>query len=308
MLWRSYWQALVILVGEINERLATTSELERDQAMKRLSRELRNRREDAWLIGWLDRIDTEYLRALSNWRRICLQDESARFFSEWLCVWLKQSPTQWQLLREHEIQATVWDGRSLRAPGVTTYEARGELRQLIETWYQPRYDLYTATRLRWRAGRAQDENVVLLGLKCVVLGAVRLWAGATVAYIATMLQGDTWRTLVDLTIVQSGRGFVIAAGLVSLTALYLAYEVTRRSGVATIPRVGFVLLKGEIGALAIGAIVMRLLAPSVLGKEFPANGRLLAVILYAQLTLFIGVFSLLFEQKSVTGPLAERYD
>ena len=97
------------------------------------------------------------------------------------------------------------------------------------------------------------------------------------------------------------------AGLVSLTALYLAYEVARRSGVATLQRVGFVMVKGEIGALAIGALVIWLLAPSVLGEEFPAGGRLLAVILYAQLALFIGVFTLLFEEKSVTAPLAEPY-
>lgn len=305
LLWRCYWRALALMVDEADRLLQTADRRRADQMRHEFWRRMRTDRAYAWIVGWKDDLATEYMRARAAWLEICHLATYSWVFSEHLCVWLKRPRHQWQAIREAEVDRIIWRHGSLRPPGVVDAIARQRLETLIESWYLPRYDLWNATRIAWIIATA--ENDWMRRITILALGAERLWAGAAVGYISTMLQGDTWQALRYLNSGTLINSWLPAVTIMALTVVYFAYGVARRIGIIPWRRVLLFILKGEAVSLALAWGATATLAPLFLTPA-PAGAAFWSIVfLYAQLALAIGVITqLLFSGKPATMPLAEQ--
>lgn len=338
MLRRTYWRALSRIAGAVDRRLAAPEFADRwqglddRQALAELPEYLATDPEHAWLTGWLTAVDLrdEHDHALRQWQDVCLRDDHAWFFVDWLCPWHGRSPREWQLVREEELDATVWadeDGppaaanpaaprgrvgrdhgdRRLRPPGVETAEGRARLEEIVRRWYLPRYDLAAAATLERAVADAEGGRWRSLNAR-MSFGVARLLAGIGVGYLVTALQGDTWRLLVGLVADRRAAAVLIAAALMAGTFLYLVHGIRRATGL-TSARAGWarawaIWIRGELFALAGGFPVAWAVAP-ILDSGFAAGDLVPVVALYAQVALFVGVFTqLLFDDKPATAPLA----
>ena len=280
MLWRTYWRALYELIGHSNEAQYATV----IQSWRKLG------------------LQNEYLRALRHWQAICLQDEHAWFFAELLHAWVHPSTHHWQETREREVNHIVWETGTLRPPGTATFDGQNLLRELIQRWYLPRYDIKRAQLIQAELDRTgRGRAAWLLGPHS--LGLQRFWAGIILGFIAVAIPGDVWK------IINATKNNIILHGTIILIGIgiafyYLAAGIYRKTQVRPWRRTIYILWPCEILSLVLGLLTTIAVAPLQLNCQLSLIDITLLTPAIAQFALFIGIFTqLLFDDKPSTAPL-----
>jgi hypothetical protein len=235
-----------------------------------------------WLIKWLPiepanpneakplvDVREEYLKSLREWQATIIDDDYAHFFMEILSYWRYGEECDWELLRETELNETIWNPpvppsshvayrdpfvgppfnkQSLRQQvsdikdrrdwktdlRTGTAADRAALRHVLYNWYLPRYNLKRARWISYALQRAESKHWPewVIRLKTFPLGVVRLWASIGASAMVISFAPDVWEILIKLMHQHKVPELtVLVAALIVGPFFYLAMGIKRRTGI-----------------------------------------------------------------------------
>ncbi|NJN66282.1 MAG: hypothetical protein HC884_06005 [Chloroflexaceae bacterium] len=270
---------------------------------------------------WSSDQQEEVEQACGEWLRICQDEASAWLFQRAGEEWWGQGRETTRrarraglVYREYRREAEV--NRVVEVLHTLIAETRDEehrrallvhLEQVVENWYLPRYEVESAQGVQEKGYKATGETWFGRQKRRLFQGKERMWAGIVVGYIATAFEGGVWDMFAFLARQAEWvwGAFVLIPGL--LTLCYLQRGIQRktyRNFTESLGRAAVLWSWSEGFAVAAGVGVAWIVIPSLLNQRPTWSDILLLVPPYAQLALFIGIFTqLIFDERPTTAPL-----